>query len=98
LEISSSPVAPLMVFHLTWLITKDLYPHLHDYFPSLSQHSQIPLIKHHLHLACLEACEQKFKIIHFSACTSAHTWCVHLPCHVIIQMTSVITKVNRETS
>lgn len=34
-------------------ITKDLSPHLHDYFPSLSQHSQILPIKHHLHLACM---------------------------------------------
>ena len=68
MEILSSSTTPLMVYHLTWLITKDLYPHL-DYFPSLSQHSQIPLIKRHLHFTHVEVCEQKSHIIHLSACT-----------------------------
>jgi len=52
-------------------ITKDLYRHRHDYFPSLPQHSPILMIKHRLHLACVEVCEQKFQIVHLSACTIA---------------------------
>jgi hypothetical protein len=50
-------------------ITKDLYPHPHDYLPSLSQHIQVLLIKHHLHFTCVEVCEQKFQIIRLPACT-----------------------------